>query len=109
MYDKITWEQALEGCKHVACIPVSNFSVPDIFKIAYIASENGATINTFVFARDVKNIEETSNIYLENLERGIIEEDFAYVLKKGNEEQAKLSNLKYSVIEDYIVITSKSH
>lgn len=106
-YNNIAWNEILNGNPHIACIPISKFNNGDFFKLAYIAKENNCTINNFYFARKVKHVEETSNKYIEDIEKGITEEGFVYILKKDDEEIAKKSKLLYNIIDDYIVITSK--
>lgn len=105
--DKQAWEEVLEGCEHIVCLPPDKFENGQFLHLGYIARENGCTMNNFYFARKVKNVEETNSGYLEELKEGSMQEGFAYVLKKDDVDIAKNAKLDYTAIDEYIVIKGK--
>ena len=106
-YEKEMWQEALRECNHIAYLPVERLLKEDYFKLTHIARENNCTINNFYFARKVENVERTGSIYLKELEQGIVEKDFAYIMDLIYEEKIKEYNVNYKIIDDYIVITAK--
>ncbi|MCI8519534.1 MAG: hypothetical protein HFJ51_05680 [Clostridia bacterium] len=106
-YEKEMWTEALKECKHIAYLPVERLLKEDYFKLTHIARENNCTINNFYFARKVENVERIGSMYLVELEQGIVEKDFAYIMHPIYEEQIKKYNINYKIIDNYIVITAK--
>ncbi len=106
-YEKEMWKEALKECNHIAYLPVEGLLKEDYFMLTHIARENNCTINNFYFARRVENVERIGSMYLKDLEMGIMEEDFAYIMNPIYEEQIKKYNINYKIIDNYIVITAK--
>lgn len=102
------WEEVLETSEHIVCVPLSDFSQLDFFKIAYIAKKCDCTLNYFYFARGIEGVKEEEEKYQNKLKESQIENGYTYLLKEENIELLEETNLNYDKIDGYLVCKMKN-
>ena len=107
--DSVSWEQTIDGAKHIVYFGLEEKSFEEMiegyYKIAYIAHENKCTLNNFYFARQIDNVTETSQKYINDLQLGNLENGYIYVIKQNSENRWWNEKLKTYKLDGYIVIT----
>lgn len=102
------WDKITENCEHIVCLPNSEYSFGELYRMAFVAKRNDCTMNSFCISRGINDIEKTEKEYLEKLSKGILDDKTLYIIKDEKKEISINSVFNCYRIDDTMVVTSKN-
>ena len=104
-FDKIAWEEALDGYNHITYLSNPYYVKKDTFRLAYIASKNNCTLNDYYFARKVKGKEEETIKVLEEILEDMKKEELntIYIIRKEDLPEKFVNKIKKQLEGFYIL------